>query len=159
MAVKLNEFAEDTYWSLLKNIYMDEISFLLPFEQPLSSLGIGAEQLLGLVGLLKEKKDFSYIVLDLGSAMNKEMHSLVALSDACILITESKMTSCRMMEKFMMNTDIMAAKKHYIIANQYRTEGFRLERDNLFGSFAGYASAQEAMEDPLFYRLALELVD
>ncbi len=159
LAVKLRDFAEDTYWSVLKNIYMDETSFLLPFEQPLSSLGIGAEQLLGLVGLLKEKKDFSYIILDLGSAMNKEMHSLIALSDVCIFITESKMTSCRMMEKFMMNTDIISAKKHYFIANQYRTEGFRLERDNLFGSFAGYNSSQEAMEDPLFYRLALELVD
>ena len=158
LAVKLREFDESTYWSVLKNIYMDETSFLLPFEQPLSALGIGAEQLMGLVGLLKEKKDFSYIILDLGSAMNKEMHALTALSDVCILITESKMSSCRMMEKFMMNTDILSTEKHYIIANQYRTEGFRLERDNLFGSFAGYDSAQEAMEDPLFYRLALELI-
>ena len=158
LAVKLREFAEDTYWSVLKNIYMDETSFLLPFEQPLSALGIGAEQLLGLVGLLKEKNDFSYIILDLGSAMNKEMHALTALSDVCVLITESKMSSCRMMEKFMMNTDIVSTEKHYMIANQYRTEGFRLERENLFGSFARYESAQEAMEDPLFYRLALELV-
>ena len=157
LALRLQEITEDTYWSVLKNIYMSEASYLLPFEKPLSALGIGSEQLFDLVTLLKEKKDFSYIILDLGSGLDKEVKTLMSISDICVLIAESKMSSCRMMEKFMMNMDILSVQKMYSIANQYRTEGFRLEDDNLFGSFAGYDSAEEAMEDPVFYRLALDI--
>ena len=157
LALRLQEISEDTYWSVLKNIYMGDIAYLLPFEKPLSALGIGSEQLFDLINLLKEKKDFSYIVLDLGSALNKEVQTLMSISDICVFIAESKMSSCRMMEKFMMNMELVSVQKAYTIANQYRTEGFRLENDNLFGSFAGYETAEEAMEDPVFYRLALEI--
>jgi cellulose biosynthesis protein BcsQ len=157
LALRLREISENTYWSVLKNIYMGDIAYLLPFEKPLSALGIGSEQLFDLINLLKEKKDFSYIVLDLGSALNKEVQTLMSISDICVFIAESKMSSCRMMEKFMMNMELVSVQKAYTIANQYRTEGFRLENDNLFGSFAGYETAEEAMEDPVFYRLALEI--
>ena len=57
----------------------------------------------------------------------------------------------------MMNRDLISNDNIYMISNQYRTEGFHLDQDKLFGAFAGYDSAEEAMEDPLFYRLALEL--
>lgn len=158
LALRLQEISEDTYWSVLKNIYMGEVACLLPFEKPLSALGIYSEQLFDLINLLKEKKDFSYIVLDIGSGFNKEVQTLISISDICVFIAESKMSSCRMMEKFMMNMDLLSIQKSYTIANQFRTEGFRLENENLFGSFAKYDSVDEAMEDPVFYRLALEII-
>lgn len=158
LALRLQELSEDTYWSVLKNIYQGDVAYLLPFEKPLSELGIKSRQLFDLVNLLKEKQDFTFIILDLGSTLDKEVQTMMAISDICVFITESKMSSCRMMEKFMMNMDYLSIQKSYTIANQYRTEGFRLEGDNLFGSFAGYETADEAMEDPVFYRLALELV-
>ena len=157
LALRLQEISEDTYWLILKNIYMGDVSYLLPFEKPLSELGIGSEQLFDLVNLLKDKKDFSYIILDLGSTLDKDVRTLISIADICVLIAEPKMSSCRMMEKFVMNMDLFSVQKEYMISNQYRTEGFRLENENLFGSFAGYETAKEAMEDPVFYRLALEI--
>lgn len=157
MAVKLSEFADDTYWSVLKNIYTGDVACLLPFEKPLSALGIGAEQMTALVNLLKEKQDFSYIILDLGSVLDTKTKQLCALSDAVVLVEESKLSSCRLVEKLMYNIDLFPADKLYILTNQYRTEGFRIENDNVFGSFAACADVLEAMEEPVFYRLALEL--
>lgn len=157
LALRLQEITEGTYWSILKNIYHGEVTCLLPFEKPLCELGIKSYQLYDLIMLLKEKGDFSFIILDLGSSMDKVVQTMIALSDHVILITEPKMISCRMMEKVLLNMDMLTVENRYTISNQYRTEGFHLDSENLFGAFAGYASAQEAMEDPLFYRLALEL--
>lgn len=157
LALLLREISEGTYWSVLKNIYHGEIAALLPFEKPLSELGIRSEQLYDLITLLKEKGDFSYIILDLGNSLDKIVQTMLTISDDVILITEPKMISCRVMEKFRMNTDLVSMQHTYVISNQYRTEGFHLDSDHLFGAFTGYETAEEAMEDPVFYRLALEL--
>ncbi len=157
LALYLNEISENTYWAILKNIYMGDAAYLLPFEKALSALGIGSVQLYSMIMLLKEKRDFSYIILDLGSSFDERVQALLSASDICVLVAESKMSSCRMMSKFMQNINESSIPQIYTIANQYRTEGFRLENENLFGSFAGYETAAEAMEDPLFYRLALKL--
>ena len=157
LALMLREITEGTYWSILKNIYHGEIACLLPFEKPLSELGIKSSQLYDLITLLKEKGDFSYIILDTGSTLGKSVQMLLSISDHVILITEPKMISCRMIEKLHLNNDLISVDSMYTISNQYRTDGFHLDSDNLFGAFAGYDSPEEAMEDPVFYRLALEL--
>ncbi len=157
LALMLREISETTYWSVLKSIYHGEVTCLLPFEKPLSELGIKSTQLYDLIMLLKDKGDFSYIILDLGSSMDKVVQTMLTISNEVIIIAEPKKISCRVMEKFRMNMDLVSIEHAYVIANQYRTEGFHLDSDNLFGAFAGYDTAEEAMEDPVFYRLALEL--
>lgn len=157
LALMLQEISENTYWSILKNIYHGDITCMLPFEKPLSELGIRSNQLYDLVSLLREKGDFSYLILDLGSSLDKTVQAMISISDHVILIAEPKMSSCRMMEKLSLNMDLLSVDNSYTISNQYRTEGFHLDSENLFGAFAGYGSAEEAMEDPVFYRLALEL--
>ena len=157
LALMLQEINDGTYFSILKNIYHGDITCILPFEKPLSEMGIGSVQLYDLIMLLKEKKDFSYVILDLDSNLSRAVQTMMSISDDVIIITEPKMSSCRMIEKLMMNRDLISNDNIYMISNQYRTEGFHLDQDKLFGVFAGYDSAEEAMEDPLFYRLALEL--
>lgn len=157
LALMLREISEGTYWAILKSIYHGEVTCLLPFEKPLSELGLRSTQLYDLITLMKEKGDFSYIILDLGSSMDKIVQTMLTISDDVILITEPKMISCRVMEKFRINMDLVSIENSYVIANQYRTEGFHLDSDNLFGAFAGYDTAEEAMDDPVFYRLALAL--
>lgn len=157
LSLMLQEINEGTYFSILKNIYHGEITCILPFEKPLSEVGVGSVQLYDLIALLREKKDFSYIILDLGSNLNKADQTMMAVSDHVVIITEPKMVSCRMIEKLMMNSDLLSNESVFMLSNQYRTEGFHLDPDNLFGSFAGYDSAEEAMDDPVFYRLALEI--
>ncbi len=158
LALHIRDINENTYWSLLKNVYQGEITCLLPFEKPLSKLGIKSAQIYDIVELIKEKNDFSHIILDVGTALNKETISMIALSDVCVVITEPKLSSCRMMEKLLLNIDLLSVEKMYIISNHYRTEGINLDATDVFGSFSGYDTAEEAMEDPVFYRLALELV-
>ncbi len=159
LALRLQEISDDTYWSVLKNLYQDdEISCILPFEKSLTELCIGSEQLFDLINLLKEKCDFSFVILDIGSAFDKKAQTMISISDACVLITESRLTSCRMFEKFRMNMECLSVQNSYVIANQYRTDGFKLDKESLFGFFAGYETAKEAMDDPLFYRLALEFI-
>ena len=44
-----------------------------------------------------------------------------------------------------------------MISNQYHMDGLRVPRQNLFGVIARYEDGEKAMEDPVFYRMALEL--
>ena len=150
---------EDTYFEVLKNISQEEVPCLLPFERPLSVLGIGADELVNLVTLLKEKGDFNNIILDLGCDMNETNRALVQKADICIVITEPNLCACRKLEKMTMNQEIFPAKRGLLISNQMRSDGIRLNPETLFGSFAGYDNIEEAMEDPLFYRLVLEIIE
>ncbi len=150
---------EDTYFEVLKNISQEEVPCLLPFERPLSALGIGADELVNLVTLLKEKGDFNNIILDLGCDMNETNRALVQKADICIVITEPNLCACRKLEKMTMNQEIFPAKRGLLISNQMRSDGIRLNPETLFGSFAGYDNIEEAMEDPLFYRLVLEIIE
>ncbi len=158
LALMLREITEGTYWSILKNIYHGEVTCLLPFEKPLSELGIKSSQMYDLITLLKQKGDFSYIILDMGNTLGKTSQMLLSIADHVILITEPKKISCRMIEKLYYNMDLISVDKMYTISNQYRTDGFHLDSDNLFGAFAKYDTPEEAMEDPLFYRLALDII-
>lgn len=159
LAASLRAPNEDTYFEILKNIVQEELSCLLPFEKPLSVLGIGTMQLITLVELLKEKGDFNNIILDLGSDMSETNRALVQMADICILITEPNVCALRKLEKLVMNQELFPVKASITIANQMRSDGIRLNPETLFGSFAGYDNIEEAMEDPLFYRIVLEIID
>ena len=159
LASSLKNLNEDTYWEVLKNVSQEEVPCLLPFEKPLSVLKIGAEELLDLVNLIKSKGDFNYIILDLGCDMSEVTRTLVQISDLCIIITEPTVPACRKLEKLLMNQELFPAQKTLLISNQQRSDGIHLNPETLFGSFAGYDSIEEAMDDPLFYRLVLEIID
>ena len=159
LASAIKNMNEDTYWEVLKNVSQEEVPCLLPFEKPLSVLKIGAEELLNLINLIKSKGDFGYIVLDLGCDMSEVTRTLVQISDLCIIITEPNVPACRKLEKLLMNQELFPAQKTLLISNQQRSDGIHLNPETLFGSFAGYDSIEEAMDDPLFYRLVLEIIE
>lgn len=159
LAASLKSPNGDTYWEVLKNISQEEAPCLLPFEKPLSVLGLGTDQILKLIRLLKEKGDFGNIILDLGTDMGELNRALIQMSDVCILITEPNVVACRKLEKLVMNQDLLPVKSSITIANQMRSDGIRLNPETLFGSFAGYDNIEEAMEDPLFYRIVLEVIE
>lgn len=159
LATALKNPNEDTYFEILKNISQEEVPCLLPFEKPLSVLGIGAIPMITLVELLKEKGDFNHIILDLGCDMNETNRALVQMADIVILITEPNVCALRKLEKLVMNQDLFPVKASITIANQMRSDGIRLNPETLFGSFAGYDNIEEAMEDPLFYRIVLEIIE
>lgn len=159
LAAALKAPDENTYFEILKNISQEEVPCLLPFEKPLSVLGIRAIQMITLVELLKEKGDFNNIILDLGCDMNETNRALVQMADVCILITEPNICACRKLEKLVMNQDLFPVKSSITIANQMRSDGIHLNPETLFGSFAGYDNIEEAMEDPIFYRIVLEIIE
>lgn len=125
LASSLKTPNEDTYWEILKNVSQEEVSCLLPFEKPLSVLGVGAIELLNLVEIIKEKGDFGNIILDLGSDMNEISRALVQTADVCILITEPNIPACRKLEKLVMNQNLFPAKRTLTISNQMRSDGDR----------------------------------
>ena len=153
--IKSND--ENLYWNVLKNISNEQVPCLLPFGKPLSALGIGAKELTDLITLIAEKQDFDYIILDLGSDMGEVNRAMTKMADLCILITEPNLCSARKLEKLAMNQDLVPVNATITIANQMHSDGLRLNSSNLFGSFGAYENIEEAMEDPLFYRIALEI--
>ncbi len=157
LAGLLQDPVEETYWTVLKNINQDNVPCLLPFEKPLVSLGIGGDEFINLINILKEKKDFTYIILDIGSSFNNETLKLFNIADICIFITEPNVDAARKLEKFRMNQDLIPDTDSVTLVNQYHSDGLQLSPENLFGAFRAYSSAAEAMDDPVFYRLALRV--
>ncbi len=158
LAADLAAPTDKTYWKVLKNVTQDDVPSLLPFEKPLSALSIGAKELANLVTIIQEKKDFSYIILDLGTPLTEETLRLVALSDIRVVVTEPNLIAARKMEKLNMNYDLFGRSGTIMIVNKFHSDGFPILRDNVFGTFAAYNTHGEAMEDPLFYRLALQII-
>jgi MinD-like ATPase involved in chromosome partitioning or flagellar assembly len=157
LAEQLKAPGEETYWNILQNIGRKEISCLLPFEKTLPALGIGAAEMKNLISILKEKKDFSCLILDLGSSLDEQTLALMEESDAYVLITEPNTVSNRKMRRLQKNMELLPSKKCFMISNQYHMDGLRVPQHNLFGVLAGYEDYEEAMEDPVFYRIAMEI--
>ena len=157
LADALKNPGENTYWEILKNITQENVPCLLPFERPLSALGIGEEEISNLIAFIKEKKDFEYIIADLGTTLDTSNRAILASADYCILITEPNLLSCRKLEKLVMNQDLIPVNATVTIANQIHGDGMRLNQEGIFGNIAAYDTIAEAIDDPLFYRLALEI--
>ena len=157
LAEQLKNPGEETYWTILQNIGQSEVSYLLPFEKALPSLGIGAAEMRNLISILKEKRDFSCLILDLGSSLDEQTLALMEESDAYVLIIEANTISNRKMRKLQKNMELLPQKECFMISNQYHMDGLRVPQHNLFGVLAGYPDYEAAMEDPVFYRIAMEI--
>ena len=159
LAEKLINPGEDTYWTILQNIEQDEISYLLPFEKNLPSLDIGMEQWEVLLSVLREKRDFDWIVLDVGSVLDRRMSSLMSKIDYLILLTETNQIANRKMQKLLGDPDFLPKCECFLVANEYRTDGMRIASESVFGVISPYANWEEAVEDPVFYQIALKITE
>lgn len=160
LAEMMRQPGVDIYWNILQNVeYEGEVRYLLPFEKPLSAMGIGADEMESLVKLIKEKQDFNYVILDLGSALNTTTRKLLHQSDSIVLITEPNSVSVKKMKKLVNNASLLPDCKCFMIANQHHLDGLRLPTQNLFGYLASYQDPEQALEDPVFYQIALEVLD
>jgi hypothetical protein len=74
-----------------------------------------------------------------------------------ILITETNTIANRKMQRMLHEPDLLPKCPCILVANEYRSDGLHLSRDSIFGTIAPYGSCEEAMEDPVFYRIALKI--
>ena len=160
LAEMMRQPGVDIYWNILQNVeYEGEVRYLLPFEKPLSAMGIGANEMENLVKIIKGKQDFDFVILDLGSALNTTACRLMQLSDCIVLLTEPNAVSVKKMKKIVNNAALLPDCKCFMIANQHHMDGLRLPTQNLFGYLASYQDPEAALEDPVFYQIALEVLD
>jgi len=159
LAERLIHPGDDTYWTILQNIEQDEISYLLPFEKNLPSLDLGMEQWEVLLSVLKEKRDFDWIVLDVGSLLDRKMASFMSKIDYLILLTETNQIANRKMQKLLGDPDFLPKCECFLVANEYRTDGMRIASESVFGVISPYTSWEEAVEDPVFYQIALKITE
>ena len=157
LAEKLREPGEDTYWTILQNIEQEDISYLLPFEKNLPGLDVGMEEWEVLLSILKEKKDFDWIVLDVGSLLDSKLASLMEKIDYLILLTETNQIANLKMQKLLRDPDLLPKCECFLVANEYRTDGMRIASESVFGVISPYPGWEEALEDPVFYQIALKV--
>ena len=157
LADKLSHPGDDTYWTILQNIEQDDISYLMPFEKNLPSLDVGMEEWEVLLSVLKEKQDFDWIVLDVGSVLDRRMASLMTKIDYLILLTETNQIANRKMQKLLRDSELLPKCECFLVANEYRTDGMRIASESVFGVISPYANWEEAVEDPVFYQIALKV--
>lgn len=159
LAEKLIRPDDDTYWTILQNVEQDDISYLLPFEKNLPTLEVGMPQWELLLEILKEKQDFDCIVLDVGSVLDQEMASLMAKIDYLILLTETNQIANRKMQKLLRDPDMLPKCECFLVANEFRTDGMRIASESVFGMLSPYPAWEEAVEDPVFYQIALKITE
>ena len=61
--------------------------------------------------------------------------------------------------KLLKNIEQLPNRECFMIANQFHMDGLRIPRQNLYGTLAKYSNGREAMEDPIFYSMALEIIE
>lgn len=156
LAEKLLCDAGDTYWTILDNIRERGCSYLKPFRKYLRELGLNKTIWANMLSLIKKKRNFDYIVLDLGSSMDEDIKDILDISDEILMITEPNTISARKMNKLLLNNEMLPKTQCLIISNQYHYDGLRFSPDAIFDTLGIYSYWEDALEDPIFYRLALE---
>lgn len=154
---QLKNPTEDTYWTILQNIRSDGISWLCPFEKSLSCLQMGMPEWEELCRILSEKNDFDVIILDLGTEMTPEMVGLIGRKATLVLLTEANEIASKKLQKLLKNPQLLPKCNCILVANEYHSDGLRIAPESLFGTIAPYESWEEAMDDPVFYRIALKI--
>ncbi len=159
LAEKLKNPDDDTYWTILQNIGQEDVSYMLPFKRSFASVGIGGEEIKVLVNTLVSKQDFDVIILDLGSVLTPGLSEYLNDLDAMVLITESNEIANRKIQMLLRDPELLPKCTCIIVANEYRSDGMHISRDSVFGTISPYATWQEALEDPVFYRIALKITE
>lgn len=159
LAKKLIEQDEETYWLIMQNTGSDGFHYLKPFSRVPHALGVGRTQWRPFLTLMREKKDYDYIVLDIGSRVDEASRALMDRVDVIVLVTEPNLIATRKMLRISGDTDMLPAKQCFIISNQYHSDGLRFSEDAIFDSLTAYSDWRDALDDPMFYRLALSITE
>lgn len=160
LAESLKNPDEDTYWTILKYIERGEISYLLPFEKSLPLMNMGMKEWAALIDVVCEKKDFDYLVLDFGSVLDRDGAEVLAKAQTLILLTENNDIANRKMQRLLGNSELLPECDAIMIANEITgSEKITAEKNGIFGTIPPYGDWKEALEDPLFYRIALKLTE
>ncbi|MEE0955618.1 MAG: AAA family ATPase [Eubacterium sp.] len=160
LAESLKNPDEDTYWTILKYIERGEISYLLPFEKSLPLMDIGMKEWGTLIDIICRKKDFDYLVLDFGSVLDRDGAALLAKAYTLIILTENNEIADRKMKRLISNSELLPECDAIMVANEIAgSEKIIAEKNGIFGTIPPYPDWKEALEDPLFYRIALRLAE
>ncbi|MCF0145782.1 MAG: AAA family ATPase [Eubacterium sp.] len=157
---QLSRPGEETYWTILQNVgQYDAISYLLPFEKTLSTLEMDPQKWELFLTVLTQKHDFDFIILDVGNVLNRATASLMGKSDYLILLTETNLIANRKMQKLLRDSDLLPNCECILLANEYRADGMRIAAESVFGTISPYPDWEEALEDPVFYQIALKVTE
>jgi Mrp family chromosome partitioning ATPase len=159
LAEKLRNPDDDTYWTILQNIGRDEVSYLLPFEKSLPSMNITHKEIEALIRTLINKQDFDFIILDIGTTLSHEISQDLDKLNSLILLTETNVIANKKMQKLLHDPDLLPKCDCILVANEMHSDGMRLSRDSVFGTIAPYQHWEEALDDPVFYRIALKVTE
>ncbi|MGI5872676.1 MAG: AAA family ATPase, partial [Bacillota bacterium] len=159
LAKELREVDDNTYWTILRNIGIHEFSYLKPFERVPHAVGVGRTQFSSFLDLMKQKKDFDFIILDIGSRVDEAGVTLMEKADEIVLVTEPTVLAMKKMARIAGDQAMLPQKKCVLISDQYHSDGLRYGEDAIFDSLPAYIDWKEAMEDPMFYRLALSVLE
>lgn len=159
LAEQLQDPGEDTYWKILQNVKREEFSCLLPFEKLLPSVGMGSREFRTLLAMLREKKDFDAVILDIGSELNEKSLKLMEEADALVLVTQPGQSAAKKVRRIQRNRGLLPNTESYVVCNQYGGDG---SGDTVWQPsevLPAYPDPAQAMEDPIFYRLAFQLME
>jgi MinD superfamily P-loop ATPase len=159
LAEKLREPDEDTYWTVTQNIESGEFQYLKPFARVPHALGVGRTQWGPFITMMREKKDYDYLVLDIGSRVDEASRALMDRADVIVMVTEPNIIATRKILRISGDSDMLPVKKCYIISNAYHSDGLRFSEDAIFDQLGPYPGWEDALDDPMFYRLALKITE
>lgn len=156
---KLKNPDEDTYWTILQNIGQDGVSYMLPFEKSLKTMGLKDAQLKVMLDILTDKRDFDFIILDLGTELTDIETEIMNRARAMVLVTEPNEIASRKMRKLLRNTGALPTCECILLSNEHNSDGLKIPNNTVFGTILTHSNWMDAEEDPVFYNVALSLTD
>lgn len=122
----------DVYKLLKEKIGDNNFNYIPPFKSSLMSLGIDFSIYKEIISLIKESKDYDYIIVDTDSIMNENKVDLLDIADRVLIICKQNDYEMKATGHLMGNINRSNFDKYIFICNdidEIKTNDFDLEKN------------------------------
>lgn len=122
----------DIYKLLKEKIEDNNFNYVPPFKSSLMSLGIDFSIYKEVISLIKESKDYDYIIVDTDSVMNENKVDLLDIADRVLVICKQNDYTMKSTEHLMENINKNNFDKYIFICNdinEIKTNNLDLEKN------------------------------
>ena len=99
------------------------------------------------------------MILDIGSELSEKSQKIMEEADLLVVVTQSSRTAARKIRRLQKNKTLMPNLESCVICNQYGADGSKDPGWKPSEVLPEYPNGESAMEDPIFYRLAFQIME
>lgn len=123
---------DDAIISLKEMVRNELCDYLPPFNNPLPSIPLGAEDYIHLINAIRSTKAYEFIVLDCGSEFTKDVSTLMGVADKVVLVYDHEKRTAHKIDCLLNSINYADREKYVFLHNRYIPESGEYLLDQRF---------------------------